>query len=121
MSIINLTQHPSSKEQIEQGVVEPKSKKEVSELLTIFWGDDLEAKAAKLAMIAKSYGKAMIGGAPYLMPVLEKHLKNHGVEPVYAFSDRISEEFTNDEEEVEKKMTFKHKGFYSAENGFLDV
>lgn len=53
----------------------------------------------------------MIGGAPYLMSALESTLKEKGVQPLYAFSERVSVEKTTETGEVIKTSTFQHKGW----------
>lgn len=53
----------------------------------------------------------MIGGAPFLMPVLDKALRNYGHRPIYAFSKRESVEKTNPDGTVVKTSVFKHAGF----------
>ncbi len=115
--IINLTHHAASEIQIQEGVFEPSNKESVKEyglieFLPKFW--QLKAKAQSLAFIAKESGAdaAMIGGAPYLMGVLEKELKKVGVQPCYAFSIRESSEIQLDDGTVKKVAKFKHLGFY---------
>jgi len=98
--ILNLTQHDATEEQLKAGVVEPtkEDKEWVKQLLTfdeIPSRNDLIRRAKELAEVAREYiecDKAMIGGAPFLMPSLEYYLKKEGVVPVYAFSKRIVEE-----------------------------
>lgn len=58
--------------------------------------------------------RAMIGGAPYLMAPLEAELKKLGIEPVYAFSERVSEETVQADGTVVKTNVFKHVGFVST-------
>ena len=57
---------------------------------------------------------AMIGGAPYLMGPLEQALKENNIDPLYAFSKRISSEYVDEEGNVRKEMVFKHLGFVEA-------
>ena len=58
--------------------------------------------------------RAMIGGAPYLMGPLESALKAEGIIPMYAYSERVGEEFSKPDGSVEKRFVFKHLGFYEA-------
>lgn len=58
-------------------------------------------------------GAAMVGGAPYLVDRLVRRLKEMGVTPVYALSERVSEEKTTPEGVV-KTQVFKHLGFIDA-------
>lgn len=58
--------------------------------------------------------KAMIGGAPYLMAPLERELMRRGVAPVYALSDRVSEEQAQPDGTVRKVNVFKHVGFLAV-------
>lgn len=119
MTILNLTQHPTSPQQVEAGVVEPDNKPHVKQLLTF---DSLPSpgqvknRAQQLALAAARSGHrtAMIGGAPYLMASLEKALLANGITPVYAFSERRSKEVTDPKTgEVRKVNTFIHLGFVS--------
>lgn len=72
---------------------------------------DLQYRADRIALLAKGYKFAMIGGAPFFMSFLEQALKFVGVEPVYAFSKRESQEQVQDDGSVRKVNVFKHVGF----------
>ena len=116
--IINLTQHASTPEQREAGVVDlpEKSLAEVRKLLTFnsiptafeMWG-----RATAIAEIAEKEGakKAMIGGPPYFIVSLEKALSWKGIESLYAFSIRESKEVQKKDGSVEKINVFRHAGF----------
>jgi len=116
--IINLTQHYATDDQKEGGVVDlPRIDKEmVRECLTF---NDIPTKwevvkrATWLADLAYElhYSSAMIGGAPYLMAELEKALLGRGIQPLYAFSRRESEEEVLPDGSVRKVNVFKHVGF----------
>ncbi len=54
---------------------------------------------------------AMIGGAPWLMPVLAKVLMQRGINPVYAFTKRDVVETANPDGSVTKSSKFVHVGF----------
>lgn len=58
-------------------------------------------------------GTAMVGGAPYLVDRLVRRLKEMGVTPVYALSERVSEERETPEGRV-KVQVFRHLGFIEA-------
>jgi len=116
--ILNLTQHPATPSQRKAGVVEPDEelKKEIKRLLTFEELPDkvdISTRAYYLAQIAyeAGYKFALIGGAPYLMSALERHLKASGVTPVYAFSKRETIEKTMPDGSVVKTQVFKHLGF----------
>ena len=116
MKILNLTQHPATKEQIEVGVIEPYEKGVIKVLLTfdeIPTKDEMEDRAIRLARICfeENCDAAMIGGAPYFMGTLEKILKLGGIQPLYAFSKRVVKEIQKEDGSVEKKTTFKFEGF----------
>ena len=129
MIILNLTQHNATQDQIEAGVVEPSAefKKLIQNKLT-FEGlpskDDIKFVAEELvdyALLAlgeldlpKKGTMVMIGGAPYLMSALEKELAYAELKAVYAFSERVSEEVTQDDGSVRKVNVFKHMGFVEA-------
>jgi hypothetical protein len=55
--------------------------------------------------------RVMLGGAPYLMGALEKAVRECGFTPVYAFSQRESEEITQPDGSVRKVQVFRHCGF----------
>ena len=57
---------------------------------------------------------ALIGGAPYLMGPLEEMLKNEGIQPLYAYSQRESVEKVNPDGSVTKTCVFKHAGYIEA-------
>jgi len=123
MNILNLTQHNASQEQIQAGVIEPKDKKLVQDLLTfsgIPGAADMDRRGYSLARIAIESGckTAMIGGAPFFMAPLERQLVANGIQPVYAFSVRESVDTVLENGAIVKKAVFKHLGFYSAEEGF---
>lgn len=93
--IFNLTKHYATWEQKKLGVIEPSQrlKDEIRELLTF---DDLpdalelEERAKKLASIAKlsACEKALIGGASFIISILEAYLCFEGIEPVFAWNFR---------------------------------
>ena len=120
MKILNLTQHQATIKQVEVGVIEPESKEYIQKLLTfdeIPSKQEIRKRARKLAGYAKltfkgESGKAMIGGAPFLMSELEYWLRKNRIEPVYAFSKRVSVEKEIDGEII-KTNVFKHIGFVS--------
>lgn len=61
------------------------------------------------------YGVAvMLGGAPWMMPALEKVAHLRGLSVCYAFSKRVSEEQHQPDGSVKKVNTFKHQGFIWA-------
>ena len=77
----------------------------------------LAAYASGLLNQAKNNGDrlyALIGGAPYLMAPLEEALKQEGIIPLYAFSQRESVETVNADGTVVKTAVFKHKGYIEA-------
>ena len=57
---------------------------------------------------------ALIGGAPYLMGPLEEALKQEGIQPLYAYSQRESVEAKGENGTVIKTAIFKHKGYIEA-------
>jgi len=115
MKILNLTQHVSTPEQKEAGVVDMDDidRGTLNLLLTfveIPTPDRLELKARAIAQLCSTYNieHAMVGGAPYLMPSLETALYSYGITPMYAFSKRDSAE---DPETGRKVSVFRHLGF----------
>ena len=57
---------------------------------------------------------ALIGGAPYLMGPLEEALKQEGIQPLYAYSQRESVEAKAENGTVIKTAIFRHKGYIEA-------
>jgi hypothetical protein len=125
MMIINLTQHDASPEQIEAGVVDLHGPflKDLRDLLTFTelpTPEDMNLRALLIAHLAlgELFGHrdkaAMIGGAPFFMPVLQDALLQHGITPVYAFSQRISKDEKQQDGSVKKSQVFKHLGFVRA-------
>lgn len=118
--IINLTQHPATPEQVEQGVKDlPEFLKDQLIAALTFnnlpTADDIKVRAAAICSIAKETGAtaAMIGGAPYLMGALEWALLRAKIQPLYAFSKRESVEEKLPDGSVKKTSVFKHAGFVS--------
>lgn len=129
--IINLTQHSSTPEQgvydLPEGMQDQlKDLLTFEELPTL---REIKSRAAQIADLASLFFSeemddleldlvdgeftvsAMIGGAPYLMGPLEAALKENNIDPLYAFSMRISSEYTDADGNVRKEMIFKHLGF----------
>lgn len=120
--IINLTQHNASPEQTTAGVVDVPAelKEELSALLTFTTlpsKEEIDEAAMKVAAMAvictqgTDAPAAMIGGAPFLMAALEMALRHYGIKPLYAFSERVSEEQEQTDGSIRKVNIFKHKGF----------
>ena len=119
MKIVNLTQHEATREQIEAGVFEPVEKELIKKLLTFTELpiiDELCDRAERLADIALENGAdaAMIGGAPYLMILLHDTLVGRDIQPLYAFSERVSVE-KEEGGKIIKTSVFKHVGFVGLE------
>jgi len=111
--VLNLTQHNATPE---QGCVEPINKAAVQSALTfdtIPSVEEMKVRADFLVSICKeaNVSKAMIGGAPFFMSTLEKVLISNGIQPLYAFSERVSEEKIGADGIVTKTNVFKHVGF----------
>lgn len=116
--ILNVTQHPASPEQREAGVVDaPYTLAGALTFEELPTRDEIETRAIWLADLARDEGAeaAMIGGAPYLMPALERTLRERGITPLYAFSLRESVEQTQPDGSVRKVNVFRHAGFIAAE------
>lgn len=120
MTILNLTQHAATPEQLAQGVADLNPHhgeiQQLKSLLTfesLPTAEEVYERAYAIAALAQSYfvDTAMIGGAPYLMGALERALNKVGIKPVYAFSERVSEEQVQEDGSVHKVNVFKHIGF----------
>ena len=53
----------------------------------------------------------MIGGAPFLLPILAEELREVGIDPLLAFSRRDTVEQTQPDGSVRKVAVFRHVGF----------
>ena len=121
--IINLTQHAATPEQNLAGVVDLSGEdlallKDYLTFHTLPSKGEIKAKAQALTTLATLAGNgatgAMIGGAPYLMSALEQELKEKGITPLYAFSERVSEEAIQPDGSLKKVAVFRHLGFVQA-------
>lgn len=134
--IINLTQHQPTPDQVAAGVVSINygdaplafpviavdREQDNARLLCalnfrkIPTESEVYAAAEEIVMVALHYEckKAMIGGAPFLMTALAQALMKVGIEPVYAFSERIVVEKADEAGQVTKTAVFKHVGFVPA-------
>ena len=123
MIIINLTQHTSTPEQRDAGVVDlpEKTRNDVSDMITFNEIPSLEEmrsvarRVIDLAVMA--YGplplgqEMMIGGAPFFMATFEEAIRLAGGVPVYAFSRRESVDQPQADGSVKKVGTFRFAGF----------
>lgn len=120
MTIVNLTQHNATNDQIDAGVFNVDyDHNELDYLRSLLTFDsiptieDMQQRADEISKIAlrTNVKKAMIGGAPFFMGYLETALKSVGIQPLYAFSQRVSVETTAEDGTVTKQNVFKHMGF----------
>ena len=117
MSILNLTQHAATPEQLEAGVIDLMqhdlaSLKALLNFVGLPTADEIYERAYAIAALAENLfaETVMVGGAPFLMPVLQKALQMRGITVLYAFSERVSiEKIVNGV--VVKTNEFKHSGF----------
>jgi len=122
--ILNLTQHNATPAQVEAGVVEPPQglKARIAEALTVGaipTSEELSDRADALADLVFQYNDAapdpvrdvMIGGAPFLMAMLESALVAREFRPLYAFSRRESVDEHQSDGTVVKRQVFRHLGF----------
>ena len=128
MTILNLTQHPATEEQIAAGVVDlsPDDRALLAQALTFDEVPDqsvLNTRATTIALMAAGHSSgarsAMIGGAPYFMRPLEQALWDQNIRPLYAFSIRESIERPRPSGAVEKVTVFRHAGFVGDE--FMEI
>lgn len=98
MQILNLTQHTTTPEQIEAGVVDvaPEHKAKLQSLLNFTpKRSDMVWRANAIAEIAMSYNcqKALIGGAPWHMNELAQALVlcPDNIQPVFTLVQPVSE------------------------------
>ena len=118
MAILNFTQHAATAEQLEAGVIDLMqhdlaSLKALLNFVGLPTADEIYERAYAIAALAENLfaETVMVGGAPYLMGALERALNKVGIKPVYAFSERVSEEQVQEDGSVHKVNVFKHIGF----------
>lgn len=131
MKILNLTQHKTTPDQINAGVVDLEGAERLAVLELLTFNDlptikEIEYRANDIAEIASSVQSAdsrdfaqdagfihtaMIGGAPFFMSALEKALIEWHIDVVYSFSLRESVEKTELDGSVHKTNVFRHIGF----------
>ena len=117
MAILNFTQHAATAEQLDAGVIDLMqhdlaSLKALLNFVGLPTADDVYNRAYAIAALAENLfaETVMVGGAPFLMPVLQKALQMRGITVLYAFSERVSiEKIVNGV--VVKTNEFKHIGF----------
>lgn len=119
--ILNLTQHDATAEQLAGGVVDlaGDAREGVRQLLTFPTppsAAEMGDCARSIAYIARLQGAkcAMIGGAPFFMPTLERVLEATGIQVLYAFSVRESVEEALPDGSIKKSSRFRHAGFVSS-------
>ena len=117
MSILNFTQHAATAEQLDAGVIDLMqhdlaSLKTLLNFVGLPTADEIYERAYAIAALAENLfaETVMVGGAPFLMPVLQKALQMRGITVLYAFSERVSVEKLVDGVVV-KTNEFKHIGF----------
>ena len=117
MAILNFTQHAATAEQVAAGVIDLMqhdlaSLKELLNFVGLPSRDDVYNRAYEIAKLAENLfaETVMVGGAPFLMPVLQKALQMRGITVLYAFSERVSIEKIVDGKVI-KTNEFKHSGF----------
>ena len=111
--IVNLTQHISSAEQVEEGVFDLEDNSVLKRLLTFNTPPTLlemqqRAEAITALAVATEATIAMVGGAPYFMVFLEIALDGVGIKVVYSFTERVAVENPTT---GEKTSVFKHTGW----------
>ena len=117
MAILNFTQHAATAEQVAAGVIDLMqhdlaSLKALLNFVGLPTADEIYERAYAIAALAENLfaETVMVGGAPFLMPVLQKALQMRGITVLYAFSERVSiEKIVNGV--VVKTNEFKHSGF----------
>ncbi len=117
MAILNFTQHAATAEQLDAGVIDLMqhdlaSLKALLNFVGLPTADEIYERAYAIAALAENLfaETVMVGGAPFLMPVLQKALQMRGITVLYAFSERVSIEKIVDGVVV-KTNEFKHVGF----------
>jgi hypothetical protein len=111
MSIKNLTQHKPTQEQYDGNGGVTGVDEDAVALLNFSAPpsvEEIHERAAALAALAVGFESAMVGGAPYLMGPLVAALKAVGVQPLFSFTERKSEEQQLPDGSVKKVSVFAH-------------
>ena len=116
----NLTQHQLTADQLSSFpgavIIENNDKSVFLNFSEVPTSEDIQDRATGLAKLATGATHALVGGAPYLMGPLEEQLRQVGIIPIYAFSERVSEEVISPDGEVTKINKFKHAGWVGDDN-----
>lgn len=126
--ILNLTQHKATPEQVAAGVIDLRGAQLEKLKYTLTFSGQIPSdwlvitRAEMIAQIAHDFfskhpsqeRQVMIGGAPWFMPPLQKILHDEGLSPLYAFSERCSQEKLLPDGSVQKTQAFRHLGFKPA-------
>lgn len=107
MDIKNLTQHEPTSDQAGVSAVDEHAL-EFLNFSTPPSVEEINDRAYALACRANGYTHAMVGGAPYLMGPLVAALHQAGVQPLFSFTERKSEEQTHPDGTVKKVSIFAH-------------
>lgn len=124
-TIINLTQHQATADQVEAGVANLSGEdlaklKSILTFVGVSTREEREARAQEVVALATAVwqelgepsGKAvMVGGKPSFMAPLEAALLAVGFAVGYAHSDRVSVDTILPDGSVGKSSVFKHLGF----------
>lgn len=117
-TFLNLTQHPASEDQARDGLIDLTGEVRASLLGALTFtslptGDVIAEAAAKIVAIAKALNAdyAMIGGAGFLLPELERQLLAECIFPLQAFTARVVEETISPTGEMVKTSVFRHAGW----------
>lgn len=141
MTTMNLTQHAATADQLAAGVFDLPADVRADMQALLTFGElpdeqEIRARAERIAGLAALHASAedradddgalpagdaggfalhaMIGGALWLMAPLATALREQGIEPVFAFSVRETEEQTQPDGSVRKVAVFRHAGFVPA-------
>jgi hypothetical protein len=119
--VLNLTQHQATADQAAVDVVDvPAERRAGLQALLTFAelpsSETIRDRAEQIAELAAAEGatSAMIGGALWLMAPLAAALRRRGIEPLFAFSVRETEEQVQPDGSVRKVAVFRHAGFVPA-------
>ena len=120
--IINLTQHGATDKQVSMGVrdLHPTEVPKLKALLTFderpSIPNDILSRVKDIVLLAREADAeaAMIGGALWLMAPLARELRTFEIEPLFAFSRRVTEEEKGPDGKVIRRTIFDMEGFVEA-------
>ena len=125
---LNVSNHALTKDQLEEIQVKGFSVMELEEDMKKAWGSmnpsNWRETCDQVIRVVLTYDDldttietALVAGYTPAVVYLTNELSKYGTTPLYAHTDRVSVEKTNEDGTVTKTNIFKHSGFYNIISG----